>query len=73
MRLEKSYLKSEFNDRECHYQSLLEEKSVQKFVVSSLISTIFKDDTKALLTHFVREGGINSNEIKNPQKWQGVP
>ncbi|MBV1900160.1 MAG: BlaI/MecI/CopY family transcriptional regulator [Kordiimonadaceae bacterium] len=63
-RLEKRHvLASETRGRERVYRSLISESDVKRSMVSSLISTLFKGDSKALLAHLVDEGDINENEL----------
>ncbi len=63
-RLEKrDVLVSETRGRERVYRSLINEGDVKRSMVSSLISTLFKGDSKALLAHLVDEGDIDEKEI----------
>ena len=63
-RLEKrGVLASSTRGRERVYRSLISESDVKRTMVSSLISTLFKGDSKALLAHLVDEGDINENEL----------
>ena len=63
-RLEKrGVLASVTRGRERVYRSLISESDVKRTMVSSLISTLFKGDSKALLAHLVDEGDINENEL----------
>lgn len=66
MRLEKKgVLKSTFEGRERIYQSAIQEESIRKTMVSSLISTVFQGDPKALMAHLVREGEIKPSELQD--------
>ena len=63
-RLEKrDVLGSETRGRERIYKSLISEGDVKRSMVSSLISTFFKGDSKALLAHLVDEGDIDEKEL----------
>lgn len=63
-RLEKKgVLASEVQGRERIYRCLVDEDSIRQSMVSSMISTLFKGDSKALMAHLVNEGEINSNEL----------
>lgn len=63
-RLEKrGVLSSQSKGRERVYTSLISENDVQRSMVSSLVSTLFKGDPKALLAHLVREGDFDDNDL----------
>jgi len=63
-RLEKrGILSSQSKGRERVYKSLISENDVQRSMVSSLVSTLFKGDPKALLAHLVREGDFDDNDL----------
>ncbi len=63
-RLEKrEVLVSETRGRERVYRALINEGDVKRSMVSSLISTLFKGDSKALLAHLVDEGDIDEKEL----------
>ncbi len=63
-RLEKKgVLASETRGRERVYRPLISEGDVKRSMVSSLVSTLFKGDSKALLAHLVNEGEIEKDEL----------
>lgn len=63
-RLEKrGVLASEVSGRERIYRSLVDDESIRQSMVSSMISTFFKGDSKALMAHLVNEGEIESSEL----------
>ncbi len=63
-RLEKrNILSSETRGRERVFKALITEGDVKRSMVSSLVSTLFKGDSKELLAHLVNEGDINKNEL----------
>ena len=63
-RLEKKgVLSSETRGRERIYKAEIEESDVKRSMVSSLVSTLFKGDSKALLAHLVREGDFDKNDL----------
>lgn len=63
-RLEKKgVLSSSTRGRERVYRAEISESDVKRSMVSSLVSTIFKGDSKALLAHLVREGEIDQDEL----------
>jgi len=63
-RLEKrNVLASETRGRERVYRALISDSDVKRSMVSSLVSTLFKGDSKALLAHLVSEGNIDENEL----------
>lgn len=63
-RLEKKgVLASQVQGRERIYRCLVNEDSIRQSMVSSLVSTLFKGDPKALMAHLVNEGEINSREL----------
>ncbi len=63
-RLEKKgVLSSSTRGRERVYRAEISESDVKRSMVSSLVSTIFKGDSKALLAHLVREGEIDKDEL----------
>ncbi|NVJ70086.1 MAG: BlaI/MecI/CopY family transcriptional regulator [Alphaproteobacteria bacterium] len=65
-RLEKKgVLASETRGRERVYRPLISESDVKRSMVSSLVSTLFKGDSKALLAHLVHEGEIDGDELKD--------
>lgn len=65
-RLEKKgVLSSHTRGRERVYKPLVDESLVKKSMVSSLVSTFFKGDNKALLAHLIHEGEINSHEMES--------
>ncbi|PCI74972.1 MAG: BlaI family transcriptional regulator [SAR86 cluster bacterium] len=68
-RLEKKGLfSSEVSGRERVYQTLIEESSIRRSMVESLITTVFKGDSKALIAHLVSEGEIDPAELKELRK-----
>lgn len=63
-RLEKKgVLVSTIEGRERMYRCLVDEQLIRQSMVNSLISTLFKGDSKALMAHLVHEGEIDSNEL----------
>jgi len=63
-RLEKrGVLSSSPRGRERVFKTLISEGDVKRSMVSSLVSTLFKGDSKALLAHLVKEGDIAENEL----------
>lgn len=63
-RLEKKgLLVSEVEGRERVFRCLEDENSIRQSMVESLISTVFKGDSKALMAHLVSEGEIDSAEL----------
>lgn len=65
-RLEKKgVLSSATRGRERVYRAEISESDVKRSMVSSLVSTIFKGDSKALLAHLVREGEIDKDELSD--------
>ncbi|WP_417460290.1 BlaI/MecI/CopY family transcriptional regulator [Kordiimonas sp.] len=65
-RLEKKgVLSSETRGRERIYKAEIDERDVKRSMVSSLVSTLFKGDSKALLAHLVREGDFDQGDLKD--------
>lgn len=65
-RLEKKgVLSSTTRGRERVYQALISEGDVKRSMVSSLVSTLFRGDSKALLAHLVNEGDIDADELND--------
>ena len=63
-RLEKKgVLQSETRGRERWYRPLLTEGDVKSTMVSSLVSTLFRGNPKALVAHLVREGDVDADEL----------
>jgi BlaI family transcriptional regulator, penicillinase repressor len=63
-RLEKrGVLSSTARGRERVFQTLISEGDVKRSMVASLVSTLFKGDSKALLAHLVSEGDIDKTEL----------
>jgi len=63
-RLEKrGVLASDTRGRERVYKALITDADVKRSMVSSLVSTLFKGDSKALLAHLVSEGDIDKKEL----------
>lgn len=63
-RLEKrDVLSSTTRGRERVFKALISEGDVKRSMVSSLVSTLFKGDSKALLAHLVKEGDIDKTEL----------
>jgi len=63
-RLEKrDVLSSSSRGRERVFKSLISEGDVKRSMVSSLVSTLFKGDSKALLAHLVNEGDIDKSQL----------
>ena len=63
-RLEKrGVLASEVTGRERIYRCLVDEESIRQSMVASMVSTLFKGDSKALMAHLVNEGEIDSGEL----------
>ena len=63
-RLEKKgLLVSEVEGRERVFRCLVDENSIRQSMVESLISTVFKGDSKALMAHLVNEAEIDSAEL----------
>lgn len=68
-RLEKrGVLSSSSRGRERVFETLISEGDVKRSMVSSLVSTLFKGDSKALLAHLVSEGDIDKNELSEIEK-----
>ncbi len=68
-RLEKKGLfTSKVEGRERVFTSQVDEGSIRKSMVESLISTVFKGDSKALMAHLVHESEINSSELDELRK-----
>ncbi len=65
-RLEKrEILVSRTEGRQRVYKAIISEGDVKRSMVSGLISTLFKGDSKALLAHLVSEGDIDKTELDN--------
>jgi len=65
-RLEKKgVLSSETRGRERIYRAEIDEGDVKRSMVSSLVSTLFKGDSKALLAHLVREGDFDDGDLSD--------
>ena len=65
-RLEKKgVLSSETRGRERIFKAEIAESDVKRSMVSSLISTLFKGDSKALLAHLVREGDFDDGDLSD--------
>jgi BlaI family penicillinase repressor len=65
-RLEKKgVLSSETRGRERIYRAEIDEGDVKRSMVSSLVSTLFKGDSKALLAHLVREGDFDQTDLSD--------
>ncbi len=65
-RLEKKgVLSSETRGRERIYRAEIDESDVKRSMVSSLVSTLFKGDSKALLAHLVREGDFDQDDLSD--------
>lgn len=65
-RLEKKgVLASETRGRERIFHPLVNETDVKSSMVSSLVSTLFKGDSSALLAHLVREGDVDGDELES--------
>ncbi|MCK0068683.1 MULTISPECIES: BlaI/MecI/CopY family transcriptional regulator [Kordiimonas] len=63
-RLEKrEVLSSRTEGRQRVYKALITDGDVKRSMVSNLISTLFKGDSKALLAHLVSEGDIHKSEL----------
>jgi BlaI family penicillinase repressor len=63
-RLEKKgVLVSTIEGRERMYRCLVDEQLIRQSMVNSMISTLFKGDSKALMAHLIHEGEIDSNEL----------
>lgn len=63
-RLEKKgVLESEVRGRERIYRCAVAESTLQKTMVSSLVSTLFDGDSKALMAHLVKEGEFEPGEL----------
>lgn len=63
-RLEKKgVLASEVKGRERIFRSLVDEDSIRQSMVSSMVSTLFQGDSKALMAHLVNEGEVDSREL----------
>lgn len=63
-RLEKrGLLSSRSEGREKLFKPLVSEGVVKQSMVSSLIGTLFKGDSKALLAHLVKENDIRDDEL----------
>lgn len=63
-RLEKrGLLSSRSEGREKLFEPLVSEGVVKQSMVSSLIGTLFKGDSKALLAHLVKENDIRDDEL----------
>ncbi len=64
-RLEKrGVIKSTQRDRKLFYKPLISEEEVMTSMVSSLIGTLFKGDSSALVSHLVREEEINKDDLE---------
>ncbi|TDI62121.1 MAG: BlaI/MecI/CopY family transcriptional regulator [Alphaproteobacteria bacterium] len=64
-RLEKrGVIKSTQRDRKLFYKPLISEEEVLTSMVSSLIGTLFKGDSSALVSHLVREEEINKDDLE---------
>lgn len=63
-RLEKKgVLVSSVEGRERVYRCLVDEQLIRQSMVNSMISTLFRGDSKALMAHLIHEGEIDSNEL----------
>ena len=68
-RLEKKgVLASEVDGRERIYRCLVDENSIRQSMVTSMISTLFRGDSKALMAHLVNDGEIDSAELDEMRK-----
>lgn len=64
-RLEKRGLvASRREGRQLVYRPLISEKEVRRSMVSDLVTTLFKGDPKALMTHLVRESEIRPGDLE---------
>lgn len=63
-RLEKKgVLRSTVRGRERIYSCAVEEQALQRSMVSSLVSSLFDGDSKALMAHLVEEGEFQPEEL----------
>ncbi len=63
-RLEKrGLLQSEVSNRERVYRCLVDEDAIRQSMVASLVATVFRGDSKALMAHLVHEGEIDAGEL----------
>ncbi len=63
-RLEKKgVLSSTVIRRERVYRCLVDEQSIRQSMVNSLVSTLFRGDSKALMAHLISEGEVDSKEL----------
>ncbi len=68
-RLEKKgVLASEVEGRERIYRCLVDESSIRQSMVTSMISTLFKGDSKALMAYLINEGEIDAEELDELKK-----
>lgn len=64
-RLEKrGIVASRREGRQLIYRALVSESEVRRSMVSELVSTVFKGDPKALMTHLVRESEIQPGDFE---------
>lgn len=71
-RLEKrGILASETIGRERFYTPLFSEGEVNRSMVSSLVSTIFKGDASALLAHLVQESEFEDDDLESIRQLLG--
>lgn len=68
-RLEKrGVLSSKVIGRERVYHCTVDVGEIRESMISSLVTTLFKGDSKALMTHLVTKGEINSDELDELRK-----
>lgn len=68
-RLEKKgVLASEVRGRERIYRCAVDESTLQRTMVSSLVTTLFDGDSKALMAHLVAENEFEPGELEELRK-----
>jgi len=56
-------LASSVQGRERFYRNLVDESTIRRSMVSSLVTTLFKGDSAALMAHLVSEGEVKADEL----------
>ncbi len=64
-RLEKrGVIKARSRDRRFIYKPLVSEEEVMTSMVSSLVGTLFKGDSRALVSHLLKEDELNEEDLE---------
>ncbi len=68
-RLEKrGVLETTTRDRKLFYKPLVSEEEVMTSMVASLVGTLFKGDSSALVSHLIKEDEINKDDLEKITK-----